>query len=93
MANRVRAFTRRIGRGEYVSLVESRFGKRTPCAERVVEQLRQISTEPIVPNGAVAANKLKLTTQVPMQLGYLTSGAPRTLHLGPETVVTMSMVP
>jgi hypothetical protein len=40
-----------------------------------------------VRNGAVAANKLQLTTQVPMQLGYLTSGAPRTLHLGPETTL------
>ncbi len=77
----------RIGRGEYVALVASRFGKRTPYAERVVEQLRQISAETIVPNGAVAANKLKLTTQVPMQLGYLTSGATRTFQLGPETVV------
>ena len=77
----------RIGRGEYVARVSSRFGERTPYAERVVEQLRQISTEIIVSNGAVAANRLKLTTQVPMQLGYLTSGATRTLHLGPETVV------
>lgn len=77
----------RIGRGEYVARVASRFGERTPYAERVVEQLRQVSTETIVSNGAVAASKLKLTTQVPMQLGYLTSGATRTLHLGPETVV------
>lgn len=77
----------RIGRGEYVALVASRFGERTPYAERVVEQLRQITAETIVSNGAVAANKLKLTTQVPMQLGYLTSGATRTLRLGPETVV------
>jgi hypothetical protein len=77
----------RIGRGEYVARVASRFGERTPYAERVVEQLRQVSAESIVPSGAVAANKLKLTTQVPMQLGYLTSGATRTLQLGPETVV------
>lgn len=77
----------RIGRGEYVALVASRFGERTPYAERVVAQLRQVTAETIVSNGAVAANKLKLTTQVPMQLGYLTSGATRTLNLGPETVV------
>ncbi|MHB1096221.1 MAG: DUF6088 family protein [Gemmatimonadaceae bacterium] len=77
----------RIGRGEYVARVASRYGERTPYAERLIEQLRQVSAEIIVPNGAMAANKLKLTTQVPMQLGYLTSGATRTLHLGPETVV------
>jgi len=77
----------RIGRGLYVAPIATRFGAQTPYAARVVEQLGKVSGEVIVPNGAVSANALRLTQQVPMQLGFLTSGPTRTLRIGPETVV------
>lgn len=77
----------RVGRGLYVRPVTTRFGAQSPYADQVVEQLRQTTGETIVSNGAVAANALHLTTQVPMQLGFLTSGSTRTLRVGPETVV------
>lgn len=77
----------RIGRGLYVTPITTRFGVQTPYAARVVEQLSRISGEVIVPNGAVSANALRLSQQVPMQLGFLTSGPTRTLRIGPETVV------
>jgi hypothetical protein len=42
--------------------------------------------EVIVSNGAAAANKLGLTTQVPVRSVYLTSGRTRTMNLGKQIV-------
>lgn len=76
----------RVGRGLYVRPVESRFGKRAPSASRVVENIAQITGEAIAPHGAAAANKLGLTTQVPVRSVYLTSGRSRRLKFGSQVV-------
>jgi Family of unknown function (DUF6088) len=76
----------RARRGVYLRPVESRFGVRAPSVEKVVEETRVRSGETIVSSGAAAANRLGLTTQVPVRQVYLTSGPSRELHLGKQIV-------
>ena len=72
----------RVGRGIYVVPVVSRFGSSAPSAHRFLEQLSRQSGLVIVPSGATTANALGLTTQVPVQMVYWTSGRSRKLNLG-----------
>lgn len=76
----------RAGRGLYLRPVETRFGKRPPSVEHVVQALAGSKGEVIASHGAAAANTLGLTTQVPMRAVYLTSGRSRRLKLGEQTV-------
>lgn len=76
----------RAGRGIYVLPIESRFGTRAPSTAKMVENLARQRGEIIVPHGASSANALGLTTQVPMQAIYLTSGPSRRLKLGAQKV-------
>jgi hypothetical protein len=76
----------RAGRGVYVLPVESRFGTRTPSTAKMVEALASQRGETIVSHGAVAANALGLTTQVPMRAVYLTSGSSRRMKLGAQAI-------
>ena len=76
----------RAGRGVYVSPVESRFGHRAPSVQKVVEELSSLRGETVVSSGASSANALGLTTQVPTQTVYLTSGRSRKITLGKQVV-------
>ena len=76
----------RSGRGLYVMPVESRFGTRAPSPEKVVAESARLRGETIAPHGAAAANRLGLTTQVPMRTTYLTSGPSRQLKLGAQNI-------
>jgi hypothetical protein len=75
----------RAGRGLYVRPVSSRFGSRAPSVESLIEAVAMRSGETIVPSGAASANKLGLTTQVPVRNIYLTSGPSRELQLGKQS--------
>jgi hypothetical protein len=72
----------RLGRGVYVRPIQTKFGTRSPFAEKVIEQFATARGETIVSSGAAAANALGLTTQVPVRTIYLTSGRSRRLALG-----------
>ena len=74
----------RAGRGLYVLPVESRFGKRAPELEKTVAGVATQQGERVVASGAMAANALGLTTQVPVRSVFLTSGRGRTLRLGKQ---------
>jgi len=76
----------RMGRGLYVLPVESRFGKRAPNPENVVEAFASQRGETITSSPATVANALGLTTQVPVRSIYFTSGRSRKLHLGKQQV-------
>jgi hypothetical protein len=77
----------RAGRGAYVNPVSSRFGTRAPAPEKVVESLAAQSGEAVASHGAMAANILGLTQQVPIREVYLTSGRTRKLKLGQSEVL------
>lgn len=76
----------RIRRGTYVTPVLSRFGVRSPSTEAVLKELESRSGELIVASGATEANALGLTTQVPTQEVFLTSGRTRKFQLGNRIV-------
>ena len=71
----------RIFRGVYMRPVETRFGLCGPSVEKAIESLSALCGETIVPSDGAAANVLGLTTQIPVQPVYLTSGPSRRLHL------------
>jgi hypothetical protein len=76
----------RSARGMYVRPIESRFGTRAPSPEKVVTETARLRGETVAPHGAAAANRLGLTTQVPMRTIYLTSGRNRRLNLGAQSI-------
>ena len=76
----------RSGRGVYVRPIESRFGTRAPSPEKVVAETARLRGETVAPHGAAAANRLGLTTQIPMRTIYLTSGRSRRLNLGAQSI-------
>lgn len=82
----------RVGRGTYVVPVVSRFGSSAPSAHRFIEELSKQSGEDIVSSGATTANDLGLTTQVPVEMIYWTSGRSRKLNLG-KLVLHLERVP
>ena len=72
----------RVGRGLYTLPLQGRFGSRPPSPERLLAALAEKTGEIVVSHGAAAANRLGLTTQVPVREIFLTSGRSRTLQLG-----------
>lgn len=53
-----------------------------PSIEQIAEIIARRDKARIVPTGIYAMNKLGLSTQVPMNVVYLTDGAPRKVSLG-----------
>jgi hypothetical protein len=76
----------RSGRGLYVRPIKNRFGTRAPSPEKVITEMARRRGEIVASPGAAAANALGLTTQVPMQMTYLTSGPSRRVQLGAQTI-------
>ncbi|MYA16644.1 MAG: hypothetical protein F4Z28_07690 [Gammaproteobacteria bacterium] len=76
----------RAGRRVHVLPVENRFGRRAPSVEKTIEGLAAARGEQIANSGAMAANVLGLTTQVPVKRVFLTSGSSRTLMVGRERI-------
>lgn len=74
----------RAGRGVYVCPVTDRLGTRPPSVEQAVQAFARLRGEVVVPSGAAAANSLRLTTQVPARLVYLTSGHSRSMSFGKQ---------
>jgi len=71
----------RVCRGVYMRPIGTRFGMRPPSPPKVIAALSSLWGETIVPSGGAAANLLRLTTQVPIRMVYLTSGPSRKLRL------------
>ena len=77
----------RVAQGIYVRPKESRLvGKIIPTAEEVAEAIAKRDHIRIVPTGIYALNTLGLSTQVPMNIVYLTDGSPREIKLGRRVV-------
>lgn len=72
----------RVGRGAYVAPVSSRFGARPPEPVKVVENWARQFGETVLPHGGLSANRLGLTTQVPVQPIFITNGRSRQLRVG-----------
>jgi hypothetical protein len=83
----------RIGRGLYAAPVASRFGMRAPSPEKVVQELEHRTGEVLVPHGAIEANRLGLTQQVPIRDIYLSSGPKRRLQFGKAEMLVEHVSP
>jgi hypothetical protein len=76
----------RVSRGIYALPIHTRFGTHAPSPEKITERLSMKCGETFASHGAIAANRLGLTTQVPTRSIYYTSGRNRQLKLGAQTV-------
>ena len=79
---------RRVGRGLYdLPRTSTLLGTLVPPAqERIAEALERKTGSRLQSSGAVAANALGLSTQVPAKIVYLTDGASRKLKVGGQTI-------
>jgi len=69
---------RRIGRGLYdYPRLHATLGALSPDAANLAEALATQGGDKLVPSGAVAANRLGLSTQVPAKASYATNGSTR----------------
>lgn len=62
------------------------FGSLYPSTEDIAAHIARRDHARIIPTGAAALQKLGLSTQVPMNLVYLTDGAPRKIHIGKQVI-------
>lgn len=76
----------RISKGIYVKARKTRFGILYPSAFELVTEIAKRDKAVIIPTGFTAANRLGLSTQVPMNTSFLTTGSSRKLALGNRTV-------
>lgn len=78
---------KRVARGVFTKPKHlKKIGEILPFASEVAETLAQSTGETISIHGAEAARQLQLSTQVPMQLIFYTSGNTRTLKIANRTV-------
>ena len=76
----------RISKGVYVKARKTRFGTLYPSASELVREIAKRDKAAVIATGDTAANQLGLSTQVPMNSTFLTTGTSRKLTLGKRTV-------
>ncbi len=83
----------KIAQGIYVKPRKSRFGLVLPSVEKVVRAIAARDKAEVLPSGLTALNALGLSTQVPMNYTYLTTGSERTIKLNNGQVILRRGVP
>lgn len=82
-----------LSRGVYLKAEETRFGLVYPPLEAIAEAIARRDNAQVIPTGAMAQNILALSTQVPMNAVFLTSGSARKIQLGGRTITFRRAVP
>ena len=83
----------KIAHGIYAKPRKSRFGVVLPSVDKVVLAIAARDNAEVLPSGMTALNALGLSTQVPMNYTYLTTGSERTVNLSNRKVVLKRGVP
>jgi hypothetical protein len=84
----------RVAQGIYVIPKQSKLvGIVLPGANDVAKAIAKRDRARIIPTGVQAINLLGLSTQVPINLVYLTDGAPRVVKVGKQTIKLKKTVP
>ena len=84
----------RVARGIYARLeIHAVLGELHPGAEAIAEAIRKRDKARIIPTGVLALNALGLSTQVPMNVVYLTDGSARKISLGKRKIVLKKTSP
>ena len=77
----------RVSRGVYARLKQHpMFGELLPAAEDIAKAIAKKDKARIIPAGVLALNALGLSTQVPLNLVYLTDGSARIIKIRKRTV-------
>lgn len=84
----------RVARGIYVRPeIDTIIGTVTPGIDDIARAIAKRDKARIVPTGIYALNKLGLSTQVPMNVIYLTDGAPRKIKIRNNTITFKKTTP
>ena len=83
----------KLAQGIYAKPRKSRFGVVYPSVEKIVQAIATRDNAEVLPSGMTALNALGLSTQVPMNYTYLTTGSERTVKLANQQVVLKRGVP
>lgn len=84
----------RVARGIYTRLEnDPMLGPVRPGTEAIAEAIRRRDKARIMPTGVAALNALGLSTQVPMNVVYLTDGAARKITIGKRKIVFKKTTP
>ncbi len=82
-----RAYIIRVAHGIYVRpKISKLIGTVLPSAEEVAETIAKRDRIRMIPSGGYALNMLGLSTQVPMNLVFLTDGSPREIQIGKRKI-------
>jgi hypothetical protein len=85
---------KRVATGIYTRPKQSKLlGTLTPGVEEIAEAIRKRDNARIVPTGSYAQNALGLSTQVPMNIVYLTDGTARKVKAGNHTITFKKTTP
>jgi Family of unknown function (DUF6088) len=77
----------RLGQGIYLyPEYDPELGMLNPSTEEIAEAVARQDKARIIPTGAQALYKLRLSQQVPMKLVYMTDGVRRTVKVGKNTI-------
>ena len=83
----------KITQGIYAKPRKSRFGVVLPSVDKIVQAIATRDNAEVLPSGMTALNVLGLSTQVPMNYTYLTTGSERTIKLSNRNVILKRGVP
>ena len=84
----------RVARGIYARLEKDPIlGLLKPSTEAIAQAIAKRDKARIVPTGILALNALGLSTQVPMNVVYLTDGAARKIDLGKRKILFKKSAP
>lgn len=83
----------KIAQGIYAKPRKSRFGVVLPSVDKIVQAIATRDNAEVLPSGMTALNVLGLSTQVPMNYTYLTTGSERTIKLSNRNVILKRGVP
>lgn len=84
----------RVATGIYVRpQIDSIIGKVTPGIEEIAKAIAKRDKARIVPTGVYALNRMGLSTQVPLNVVYLTDGAARKIKIGTRTITFKKTTP
>ena len=84
----------RVARGIYMrQKISEVIGMITPGIDELAEAIARRDRARIAPTGVYALNRLGLSTQVPMNITYLTDGAARKVKVGRRTITFKRTTP
>ncbi|UKJ09240.1 DUF6088 family protein [Solitalea lacus] len=70
----------------YLPKIDPLIGELKPTAEEIAQSIAEKEHIKIKPAGSFAMNKLGISTQVPMNLVYMTDGSPRDIKVGKKVI-------